>query len=103
MIFRLAIATIVAFLATVPAQATSIRYDLSNVNFAGGGSAIGSFVYDPTLHQLISANLTTTAGGVLGGQSYFFDAPTPSRDNILFFVPVSTGVTQFVTPTLAGC
>ena len=56
------------------AQAVPITWTFTGVTFDDGGTASGTFVYDPALGKVLSAvtatNITTTAGTTLSGYTY---------------------------------
>jgi hypothetical protein len=62
--------------APAAAAPITVNYQLNNVTFNDGGTAIGtiSAVYDPnpynTFSQLLSVDITTTAGAILAGTHY---------------------------------
>ena len=96
--YLLALSLLLGFLLTVPAQATAINWTLSGVTFDDGGTASGIFSTDSATGGLLSYDITTTAGSVLGGGHYFTGGPSASfvdladgfqvaKTNLIFFVP----------------
>jgi hypothetical protein len=72
------------------ARATPITWSLTGISFADGGTATGSFVYDPDTNGVGTVALTTTTGTSFTGATYGAVpsdptfAPGPSA---LYFVP----------------
>jgi hypothetical protein len=51
-------------------SATPITWNLQNLSFSDGGTASGSFIFDADTNLYSSVNITTTAGSILGGNTY---------------------------------
>ena len=49
-----------------------VTYTLSGVTFGDGGTASGSFAFDPVTLAYSSINITTTSGSTLTGTTYNF-------------------------------
>ena len=77
MMKRLLSALFLSAVLTGVASATPMAFTLQNVTFTDGGSATGSFVYDPVSGTLISFDVTTTADASLSLPAFTFD-PTSS-------------------------
>jgi hypothetical protein len=62
----------VSLLSVVPlsASAGQILWTFDGATFSDGGSASGSFVFDPDLNQYSSVEITTTSGSALSGAAY---------------------------------
>jgi hypothetical protein len=82
----------VAFFLVAAAGAAPAEYVISGFNFDDGGTAYGTFAYDPVTNLYSNVNITTTAGTVLPGAIYQFvcgqDVPSctglgPSGTNVL--------------------
>jgi hypothetical protein len=82
----------VALLFSGLAQADVIQWNLSGVTFDDGGIAIGTFSTDSTNGQLLSYDLTTTAGTVQGGFHYTAATSTIYGNNV--FNPNSFLITR---------
>lgn len=73
-----------------PARATPATWSLSGVAFADGGTATGSFSYDPDANTVGTVAITTTAGTAFAGASYGTvpsAAPYQPSSAYLYFVP----------------
>jgi hypothetical protein len=57
-------------LASLPAQANTVYWKLSNVAFSDGGTASGTFFYDAATNLYSDVNVTTTLGTVMAGGTY---------------------------------
>jgi hypothetical protein len=57
-------------LATMPAQAIPVYWNLSGTTFGDGGTASGSFFYDASTNGYSAIDIITTAGSALSGESY---------------------------------
>jgi hypothetical protein len=78
---------LVAFCAVSnPAWAAGILWTLQGVQFDDGGTASGSFVYDPQTNTFSDVNITTTAGTTRGGDVYGFIHPVFSDSLFAFFL-----------------
>lgn len=55
---------------SLPAQAMSVKWELSGVVFDDAGTASGSFVYDATTDMYSNVAITTTGGSSFGGTTY---------------------------------
>jgi hypothetical protein len=64
------IAAYAALAGSTAARADLVTFTLTNVEFSGGGSASGKFIYDSSLVQITSVDITTTTAGAFPGQSY---------------------------------
>ena len=65
------VAGILALCSTQKAKADIIfEYSLTGVKFSDGGTVTGSFSWDQTKGRYFGVNITTTAGSLLGGDSY---------------------------------
>jgi hypothetical protein len=73
----------------VAAEAVPITWHLSDVRYDDGGTASGSFTYDAALSLYSAISVTTTAGSVLPGASYFDQLPlwTSNASKAHFTVP----------------
>jgi hypothetical protein len=78
--------------------AVPVRWTLSGVTFADGGTASGSFIFDADTNTFSSVNITTTTTGTFTGQTYI-TAVTPESTG-LFAVVVTTGAFTTGTPDL---
>jgi hypothetical protein len=71
-------ALLAASASAIPAKATTtLAWTLSNVTFADGATATGTFTTDSTNGNLVSYNLFTTAGSSLG--AFHYDANTSKK------------------------
>jgi hypothetical protein len=81
--------------ASAPVHASVIDWTLEGVTFDDGGTASGTFSIDSSTGHLLSYDITTTAGSVLGGMTY--DAST------VFVVEYGVyGPNSFLLFTLGG-
>jgi hypothetical protein len=55
---------------SAPVQASVIDWTLEGVTFDDGGTASGTFSIDTSTGDLVSYDITTTAGSTLGGMVY---------------------------------
>lgn len=55
---------------SVSAHATPVLWTLNNASFADSGTATGSFIFDAGLSLYSGVAITTTAGSILGGETY---------------------------------
>lgn len=60
----------VLFGAALASHAAPVVWQLNDFAFNDGGTAYGSFVYDPDTDQLSNIDVHTTAGSVLGGRHF---------------------------------
>ena len=82
----------------VPASATPVTWTLSGVTFNDGGTASGSFVFDASLSQYLSINVTTTLGSVRGGASYQFFSTGLSPNSSGVLLATSNAANLIGTP-----
>jgi len=78
------------------ASAQNLTYTLSGVTFNDGGTASGSFTYNPTTNTYTNINIVTTTGGIRTGATYRFVCGTdvPSCNGLL---PNSTNILNLTT------
>jgi hypothetical protein len=70
------------------AQAAPMLWTLNGVALSDGGTASGSFIYDPVADVYSSINITTTSGTLRTGATYSFACTAPCAG----LAPSSTGV-----------
>ncbi len=88
---------LVGLCGVMAASAFPVRWVLSGVTFAGGGTASGSFVYDADANTFSSVSITTTSTGSFTGQTYVTVVPPPTS-GASFVVSVTTGAFTTGTP-----
>jgi hypothetical protein len=64
--------TLAIMLGVSSANANPINFALKGVVFNDGGTASGTFTYDPATNQYSNVNITTTTGGIRTGANYQF-------------------------------
>jgi len=89
---------VVAAFAAPPSDAATINWVLSGVTFDDGGAASGTFSTDSTSGNVITFNITTTAGTTLGGAVYDWTAINTFSSNGIYS-PNSFILTNFDTST----
>jgi hypothetical protein len=88
---------VVVCLCTVAAaSAAPIRWTLTNVTFADGATASGSFIYDANTNTYSAVSIATTTTATFTGQAYI-TAVTP-ESSAIFAVVVTTGAFTTGTP-----
>jgi hypothetical protein len=70
--FLTLVCSVAFLLAASGANANPINFVLQGVRFSDGGTASGTFTYDPATNQYSNVNITTTTGGVRTGANYKF-------------------------------
>lgn len=90
-----------ALYSCMAASAAPVTYQLQGVTFSDGGTASGSFAFDPATMRYTNVNIVTTNGGVRTGAIYRFvcgqDVPT-----CLGITPPSAGLVLNLTSTSAN-
>jgi len=93
---------------TATASAASL-WRLQGVTFADGGTATGSFVYDPGTNTYSSIGIITTPGTAFSGTTYeFIDSATSSATGAGFLTSAASdqtgadGLALFYNSSLAG-
>jgi hypothetical protein len=81
------------------AWAAGILWTLQGVQFDDGGTASGSFVYDPKTNTFSDINITTTAGTTRGAAAYGFIHPV-SDSNFAAFLTQDISSDQTGLPAL---
>jgi hypothetical protein len=103
-------------LLVVGANAAPVTYALEGVTMSDGGTASGSFTYDPVTNVYSNVSVTTTAGSALPGATYHFVCeptactifPAPSSNSVAFLTSTAanrTGQSVFhldFSPVLGG-
>ncbi len=95
---------------SAPVRASIIDWALEGVTFDDGGTASGTFSIDTSTGDLVSYDITTTAGSTLGGMVYDpSTAPSVGYDEygpnsfILFAAAGTRYITlQFLNPLTSG-
>lgn len=95
---------------SAPVQASVIDWTLEGVTFDDGGTASGTFSVDTSTGDLVSYDITTTAGSALGGMVYDpSTAPSVAYGNYgpnSFLLLAATGTKyitlEFVNPLTSG-
>ena len=88
-----ALALILLPLLVASASATPLVWTLTGVTFTDGGTASGSFMYDPATNTYSNVNITTTTGSVRTGATYHFVSgpPNPPSGNFILQLTVGSG------------
>jgi hypothetical protein len=81
------------------ASAAPAVWTLQGVVFNDGGTATGSFSYDPITDTFSDVDVTTTAGSLLPGVTYNFAHPL-SFDPVVIFLTVDSASDQTGKPFL---
>lgn len=107
-----ATASLVSMASALPAHGATLAWTLSGVTFSDGGTASGTFSTDSTTGQLLSYNIATTAGTILGAFTYDASSSFKYGDNIFgpnsFIITNNSPFAQpylmlsFVSPLTSG-
>jgi len=77
-----------------PAHADLIEWNLTGAVFDDGGTASGSFFYDPDIDFLGAINVVTTSGTSFGGTTYNATRPSPAYNGDDFSVLIAAIATD---------
>jgi hypothetical protein len=92
---------LLALTVSMSSFAASITWTLNGVTFSDGGTASGSFAYDPATNQFSAISIATTTGSSVAGTTFSFVCQTPC----VGVVPDPTGalfLTLVSTSNLTG-
>jgi N-acetylneuraminic acid mutarotase len=92
--------TLIGLLAT-SAAAAPLLWTLSGVTFSDGGTASGSFVFNPATNTYSDINITTTTGSVRTGAVYHFRLSAAPSVSTLIVAVTASGGDLTGTPVLA--
>lgn len=73
------------------ANATPIDWTINSMAFNDGGTASGSFTYDADTNMYSNISITTTAGSILGGNTYtLVDTPNSNAEDPRYFIALDS-------------